>query len=143
MKALEIQGLRKTYDNGHHALSGVDLTVEQGDFFALLGPNGAGKSTTIGIISSLVTTTEGSVKVLGHELHRERNQCKMLIGLVPQEINFNLFESPLNIVATQAGYYGIKRSLATERAEHYLKLLDLWDKHDQPARQMSGGMKRR
>lgn len=143
MKALEIKGLRKTYGNGFEALSGVDLSVEKGDFFALLGPNGAGKSTTIGIISSLVSASSGSVSVLGHDLQAQRNLCKMQIGLVPQEINFNVFETPLNIVATQAGYYGIKRSVATERAEHYLKLLDLWDKHDQPARQMSGGMKRR
>ncbi len=143
MKALEINGLRKTYDNGHVALNGVDLEVEQGDFFALLGPNGAGKSTTIGIISSLVSASGGSVKVHGHDLQSERNQCKLLIGLVPQEINFNVFETPKNIVVTQAGYYGISKSLATERAEHYLKLLELWEKSDRPAREMSGGMKRR
>ncbi len=143
MKALEISGLKKTYDNGHVALNGVDLTVDQGDFFALLGPNGAGKSTTIGIISSLVNASEGAVKIHGHDLTTERNQCKLLIGLVPQEFNFNVFESPVNILVTQAGYYGIPGSVAEERAERYLKLLELWDKKDRPAREMSGGMKRR
>ncbi len=143
MKALEISGLKKTYDNGHVALNGVDLTVDKGDFFALLGPNGAGKSTTIGIISSLVNASEGAVKIHGHDLTTERNQCKLLIGLVPQEFNFNVFESPVNILVTQAGYYGIPGSVAEERAERYLKLLELWDKKDRPAREMSGGMKRR
>ncbi len=143
MNALEISGLTKTYSNGHQALKGVDLCVQEGDFFALLGPNGAGKSTAIGIISSLVSKTGGVVSVFDHDLDRERNICKMHIGLVPQEINFNVFENPLNIIVTQAGYYGISRSVATERAEKYLKLLDLWDKRGGPAREMSGGMKRR
>lgn len=143
MKALEIKGLTKTYDNGHLALKGVDLTVEQGDFFALLGPNGAGKSTAIGIISSLVNATSGSISIHGLDLETQRNHCKLLIGLVPQEINFNIFESPMNILVTQAGYYGIPKNLAIQRSEKYLKLLELWDKRDGAARQMSGGMKRR
>ncbi len=143
MKALEINALTKTYGNGHQALAGIDLSVEQGDFFALLGPNGAGKSTAIGIISSLVNKTDGQIKVFGKDLDSDRYRCKLEIGLVPQEINFNVFENPLNIVITQAGYYGIPKSVATERAEKYLKLLDLWDKRNGPAREMSGGMKRR
>jgi len=143
MKALEITGLAKTYANGHEALKGIDLSVEKGDFFALLGPNGAGKSTAIGIICSLVNASGGSVRVFGHDLEQERNQCKMKIGVVPQEINFNVFENPLNILVTQAGYYGIPRAEATTRANEYLKLLDLWDKRNSPAREMSGGMKRR
>ncbi len=143
MKALEIFGLKKTYANGHEALKGIDLTVEQGDFFALLGPNGAGKSTAIGIICSLVNASGGSIKVFGHDLEQQRNQCKMQIGVVPQEINFNVFENPRNILITQAGYYGIPRAVASTRADEYLKLLDLWDKRNAPAREMSGGMKRR
>ncbi len=143
MYALELSQLRKTYDNGHEALSGIDLTVEAGDFFALLGPNGAGKSTAIGIISSLVNSSGGEIKVFGKDLQQQRNVCKLDIGLVPQEINFNVFESPMNILVTQAGYYGVGKTLATARAEKYLKLLDLWEKQSEPARQMSGGMKRR
>ncbi len=143
MYALEISQLKKTYDNGHEALKGIDLAVEEGDFFALLGPNGAGKSTAIGVISSLVNDSGGSIKVFGKDLSTERNLCKLDIGLVPQEINFNVFETPLNILTTQAGYYGVDRATATTRAEKYLKLLDLWDKRNGPAREMSGGMKRR
>lgn len=143
MKALEIAGLKKTYANGHEALKGIDLSVTQGDFFALLGPNGAGKSTAIGIICSLVNASGGSVKVFGRDLERERNQCKMQIGVVPQEINFNIFESPRNILITQAGYYGIPRTEASARTDEYLQLLDLWDKRNAAAREMSGGMKRR
>ncbi|OED39991.1 ABC transporter [Chromatiales bacterium (ex Bugula neritina AB1)] len=143
MNALEITALSKTYSNGQQALRGIDLSVEEGDFFALLGPNGAGKSTAIGIISSLVSDSSGTVKVFGHDLKTDRNRCKMHIGLVPQEINFNIFEDPLNIVVTQAGYYGISRKVAMQRAEKYLKLLHLWDKRSGPARQLSGGMKRR
>ncbi len=143
MYALEISQLQKTYDNGHQALSGIDLTVESGDFFALLGPNGAGKSTAIGIISSLVNSSGGEIKIFGKDLVHERNICKLDIGLVPQEINFNVFESPTNILVTQAGYYGVGKAIASERAEKYLKLLELWDKRSEPARQMSGGMKRR
>ena len=143
MHALDITQLRKTYDNGHEALKGIDLSVEAGDFFALLGPNGAGKSTAIGIICSLVNKTAGSVNVFGNDLDTDLNHCKLDIGLVPQEINFNVFESPENILVTQAGFYGVKRSLAKQRAEKYLKLLDLWDKRSGSAREMSGGMKRR
>ena len=143
MKALEITGLTKTYDNGQVALKGVDLTVEQGDFFALLGPNGAGKSTAIGIVSSLVNATSGTIKIHGYDLATQCNQCKLHIGLVPQEINFNVFESPINILVTQAGYYGITKQVALERSEKYLRLLELWDKRNGPAREMSGGMKRR
>ncbi len=143
MHALDIQQLRKTYKNGVQALKGVSLQVEEGDFFALLGPNGAGKSTLIGIISSLVNLTEGEVKVFGHDLRTARRQAKQCIGLVPQEINFNQFESPLDIVVNQAGYYGVPRKLAHERAERFLTELDLWHKRDQPSRGLSGGMKRR
>jgi len=143
MHALDITQLKKTYGNGHEALKGIDLSVEAGDFFALLGPNGAGKSTAIGIICSLVNKTAGSVNVFGNDLDTDLNHCKLDIGLVPQEINFNVFESPENILVTQAGFYGVKRSLAKQRAEKYLKLLDLWDKRSGSAREMSGGMKRR
>jgi len=143
MYALEILQLEKTYDNGHHALQGIDLTVEAGDFFALLGPNGAGKSTAIGIISSLVNSSGGQIRIFGKDLDSDRNRCKLDIGLVPQEINFNTFESPMNILVTQAGYYGVAKTEATKRAEKYLKLLDIWEKRNEAARQMSGGMKRR
>ena len=143
MYALEISGLQKTYDNGHQALHGIDLTVESGDFFALLGPNGAGKSTAIGIISSLVNSSGGEIKIFGKDLQQQRNLCKLSIGLVPQEINFNVFETPWNILVTQAGYYGVTGAEANARAEKYLKLLDLREKQSAPARQMSGGMKRR
>ncbi|GLP95638.1 ABC transporter ATP-binding protein [Paraferrimonas sedimenticola] len=141
--ALEIKGLTKTYAGGVQALKGIDLSVEQGDFYALLGPNGAGKSTTIGIISSLVHRGEGSVKVFGHDLADELELAKQCIGLVPQEFNFNQFEKVLQIVVNQAGYYGVPRKLAYERAEHYLSQLDLWEKRDSRARELSGGMKRR
>ena len=143
MHALDITQLQKTYDNGHEALKGIDLSVEEGDFFALLGPNGAGKSTAIGIICSLVNKTAGNIKVFDKDLDTDRNGCKLDIGLVPQEINFNIFESPEQILVTQAGYYGVKRSVAMQRAEKYLKLLELWDKRHGPARELSGGMKRR
>ncbi|GAB4184775.1 MAG: ABC transporter ATP-binding protein [Wenzhouxiangellaceae bacterium] len=141
--ALEIKQLRKTYANGVEALRGIDLTVEQGDFFGLLGPNGAGKSTLIGILSSLVNASAGEVTICGYDLHRQRAEAMASIGLVPQEINFNPFELPLQIVVNQAGYYGVPRGIATERAERLLKQLDLWDKHDKPSRTLSGGMKRR
>ena len=143
MYALEILQLEKTYDNGHQALQGIDLTVEAGDFFALLGPNGAGKSTAIGIISSLVNSGGGQIRIFGKDLDSDRSHCKLDIGLVPQEINFNTFESPMNILVTQAGYYGVAKAEATTRAEKYLKLLELWEKRNEAARQMSGGMKRR
>jgi len=143
MLALDVQDLRKTYGNGVEALKGVSLSVEEGDFFALLGPNGAGKSTMIGIISSLVNATGGDVKVFGTSVMTERSKAMGFIGLVPQEINFNQFEKPLEIVVNQAGYYGIPRAQALERAEQYLKELQLWEKHDKPSRALSGGMKRR
>lgn len=141
--ALEIRGLRKVYASGVEALKGIDLQVEQGDFFALLGPNGAGKSTTIGIISSLVNKTAGEVRVFGHDLAREPAAAKSCIGLVPQEFNFNVWEPVEEIVVNQAGYYGIERREAFRRAEKYLKALDLWDKRREQARALSGGMKRR
>ncbi|MCY7295618.1 ABC transporter ATP-binding protein [Alteromonas sp. a30] len=141
--ALEIKGLKKTYDGGVQALKGVDLTVTRGDFFALLGPNGAGKSTTIGIISSLVNKSEGDVKVFDFSLEKELVEAKSCIGLVPQEFNFNQFETLQQIVVNQAGYYGVPRDIALQRSEKYLKQLDLWGKKDQPARALSGGMKRR
>ena len=143
MQALQVDNLRKTYANGVEALKGVSLSVEEGDFFALLGPNGAGKSTMIGIISSLVNASGGDVKVFGTSVMTERSKAMSHIGLVPQEINFNQFEKPLEIVVNQAGYYGIPRPLALERAEKYLRELQLWEKHDLPSRALSGGMKRR
>ncbi len=143
MKALDIQQLKKTYDGGVQALKGVDLVVEQGDFFALLGPNGAGKSTTIGIVSSLVNQSEGKVNIFGHDLTTEKELAKSFIGLVPQEFNFNQFETLLQIVLNQAGYYGVPRNIAKVRAEKYLKQLDLWEKRNARARELSGGMKRR
>ena len=141
--ALSISHLQKTYKGGFQALKGIDLTVEQGDFFALLGPNGAGKSTTIGIITSLVNKTSGQVKVFGHDIDKALEKAKSCIGLVPQEFNFNQFESLQRILINQAGYYGVDRTLAKKRAEKYLKQLDLWDKRDDAARNLSGGMKRR
>lgn len=142
-KALEINGLRKVYRGGLEALKGLDLTVHEGDFYALLGPNGAGKSTTIGIISSLVNKTAGEVKVFGYDLDTQLADVKRQIGLVPQEFNFNQFETVLQIVVNQAGYYGVSRALAKERAQKYLKQLGLWDKRNERARTLSGGMKRR
>ena len=141
--ALTISGLEKTYKGGFQALKGIDLTVNQGDFFALLGPNGAGKSTTIGIITSLVNKTAGKVAVFGHDIDQELEAAKSFIGLVPQEFNFNQFEPLMKILVNQAGYYGVERSIAVERAEKYLKQLDLWDKRNDAARMLSGGMKRR
>ena len=143
MKALDINDLKKVYKGGVQALRGVNLEVDEGDFFALLGPNGAGKSTTIGIISSLVNASEGEVKVFGFDLNTQKEQAKSCIGLVPQEFNFNQFETVLQIVLNQAGYYGVPRGVAKERAEKYLKQLDLWGKRDMAARALSGGMKRR
>ncbi|MFZ2450383.1 MAG: ABC transporter ATP-binding protein [Methylovulum miyakonense] len=143
MKALSIRNLRKTYNNGHEALKGIDLDVEAGDFFALLGPNGAGKSTAIGIISSLVNASSGSVSIFGHDLKKERSQAKSCIGLVPQEINFNQFDTVKSILLNQAGYYGTPRQLALQRTEQCLKQMDLWDKRDTISRRLSGGMKRR
>lgn len=143
MYALEINNLKKTYKNGVEALKGISLKVEEGDFFALLGPNGAGKSTLIGIISSLVNATGGEALVFGTSVQSERSKAMSYIGLVPQELNFNQFEKPMEIVVNQAGYYGIERSVALERAEKYLRQLDLWDKVDNTSRTLSGGMKRR
>ncbi|MFW2440222.1 MAG: ABC transporter ATP-binding protein [Arenicellales bacterium] len=143
MKALTIQNLHKQYAGGVTALKGVDLEVESGDFFALLGPNGAGKSTIIGIISSLVNKTQGRVAVFGHDLDSDLESLKSCIGLVPQEFNFGVFEKVINIVTNQGGYYGLKKELALERAEKYLRRLELWDKRNSPARTLSGGMKRR
>jgi len=143
LQALSIRGLTKTYRNGVQALRGVDLDVEQGDFFALLGPNGAGKTTLIGIITSLVNKTSGQASVFGFDLDRDLERAKSCIGVVPQELNFNQFESPLTIVINQAGFYGIPRPVARERAEKYLKQLQLWDKRNGMARGLSGGMKRR
>ncbi|TXH96724.1 MAG: ABC transporter ATP-binding protein [Pseudomonas sp.] len=141
--ALSIRQLTKTYANGFKALDGIDLEVAEGDFFALLGPNGAGKSTTIGIISTLVNKSSGSVSVFGHDLDRDPYALKRCLGVVPQEFNFSQFEKVFDIVVTQAGYYGIPLKLARQRAEHYLQQLGLWDKRDVPARMLSGGMKRR
>jgi ABC-2 type transport system ATP-binding protein len=143
MNALSIQNLKKTYSNGFVALKGIDLDVEQGDFFALLGPNGAGKSTAIGIISSLVNKTSGTVSIFGHDLKKENAKAKSCIGLVPQEINFNQFETVKNIVLNQAGYYGISKKKAKINTERCLKQMSLWDKRETVSRRLSGGMKRR
>ena len=141
--ALDVVELKKTYANGVEALKGISLSVQPGDFFALLGPNGAGKSTLIGILSSLVNPTGGDAKVFGVSVRADRHAAMRLIGLVPQELNFNMFEKPFDICVNQAGFYGIPRAEACVRAEKYLKQLVLWDKAFQSARQMSGGMKRR
>jgi len=143
MFAVKITDLTKRYAKGEEALKGIDLTVSAGDFFALLGPNGAGKSTTIGILSSLVNKSSGSIEVFGHDLEKEPELAKSCIGLVPQEFNFNQFEPVDEILINQAGFYGIPRAEAKKRAEHYLKKLSLWDKRKAQARELSGGMKRR
>ncbi|MCH8543079.1 MAG: ABC transporter ATP-binding protein [Alcanivorax sp.] len=143
MTALSIRHLTKTYANGVQALKDISLDVRKGEFFALLGPNGAGKSTTIGIVSSLVNKSGGEVTVFGHSLDEERGKAKRLIGVVPQEFNFNQFEKVFDIVVTQAGFYGIPAAQARQQAEKYLRKLGLWDKRDSAARQLSGGMKRR
>ena len=141
--ALSIRQLTKTYGNGFQALKGIDLDVAEGDFFALLGPNGAGKSTTIGILSTLVNKSGGTVNVFGHDLDRDPSGLKRCLGVVPQEFNFNQFEKAFDILVTQAGYYGIPAKIAKERAERYLNQLGLWDKRDVSSRMLSGGMKRR
>jgi ABC-2 type transport system ATP-binding protein len=141
--ALEINQLHKTYSNGFVALKGISLQVKKGDFFALLGPNGAGKSTTLGVVSTLVNKSQGSVKVFGHDLDKEPNQAKCLMGVVPQEFNFNMFEQVQDVVVQQAGYYGIAREEAKRRTEQLLKQLGLWDKRHDASRTLSGGMKRR
>lgn len=141
--ALEIKNLKKVYATGVEALSGIDLAVEEGDFYALLGPNGAGKSTTIGIITSLVNKTSGKVSVFDHDIDTDLVQAKQQIGLVPQEFNFNPFETVEQIVVNQAGYYGVPRKEALKRSEKYLKQSNLWEKRNVRARMLSGGMKRR
>jgi len=141
--ALTIRGLKKTYPNGFEALKGIDLTVEQGDFFGLLGPNGAGKSTTLNIITSLVRKSAGQVKVFEQDIDVDFSSAKKNLGVVPQEFNFNQFDKVFDVVATQAGFYGIPRPLAVERTEKYLKKLGLWEKRDSTSRMLSGGMKRR
>ncbi len=143
MNALSLSNLKKTYSNGFTALKGINLDIERGDFFALLGPNGAGKSTAIGIISSLVNKTSGSVRIMGYDLNEHRAKAKICIGLVPQEINFNQFETVKNIVLNQAGYYGIAKKQAIKNTEKCLKQMSLWDKRDTVSRRLSGGMKRR
>ena len=143
MTALEINNLTKIYPNKLIALNSINLNVNQGDFFALLGPNGAGKSTAIGIICDLTKKTSGSVKIFGHCIDENNDAAKSCIGIVPQEINFSLFETCLEIVVNQGGYYGIKRSHATKRAEKYLRKLNLWEKRNERSRNLSGGMKRR
>jgi len=141
--ALQISGLKKTYRGGLVALKGITLEVQQGDFFGLLGPNGAGKTTIIGVIASLVNKTAGRVSIFGHDLDANPAGAKACLGLVPQEFNFNMFDPVVEVVANQAGYYGIERKESFERAEKYLKHLDLWDKRQVMARNLSGGMKRR
>jgi ABC-2 type transport system ATP-binding protein len=143
MKALSLRQLAKTYKTGVQALKGIDLDVEQGDFFALLGPNGAGKTTAIGIVSSLVTKTSGKAYVFGHDIDTDLEAAKACLGLVPQEINFNQFEKVSTILINQAGFYGMPRGVAKDRVEHWLRKLQLWDKRDSISRTLSGGMKRR
>ena len=143
MFALEINQLRKTYSNGFEALKGIDLQVNRGDFFALLGPNGAGKSTIIGIISSLINKSSGTVKIFEHDLEKELILAKSRLGMVPQEFNFNIFEPVQEIIANQGGYYGVAPSEVKQRTEFYLKELGLWEKRKIQARDLSGGMKRR
>ncbi len=141
--ALSVHNLKKTYESGVEALKGISFEVKQGDFMALLGPNGAGKSTTIGIISSLINKTEGTISIFNHDIEKEFSLAKKDIGIVPQEFNFNQFERVGDILMAQAGYFGISTGTAKKRTEKYLKQLDIWDKRDEPSRLLSGGMKRR
>src|SRR3989338_8102173 len=141
--ALDVRYLTKIYNNNVKALDNVSFSVKQGDFFALLGPNGAGKTTLIGILTSLVNKTSGEVSIFGYDLDRQSSLAKSCIGVVPQEFNFHIFDKVIHIIVNQAGYYGLPRRLAYERAEKYLKQLDLWDKRNQKALTLSGGMKRR
>ncbi|MDB2544300.1 ABC transporter ATP-binding protein [Woeseiaceae bacterium] len=143
MSALSIKNLTKTYANGFLALKGIDLEVDIGGFYSLLGPNGAGKTTAIRIVCSLVEKSAGNIEVFGYNLATHPEEAKMNIGMVPQEVNFNTFDTPLNILVNQAGFYGIKRSIALKRAKKYLGELKLWDKKDDISRNLSGGMKRR
>ena len=141
--ALEISNLKKVYSGGTEALKGISLKVKEGDFYALLGPNGAGKSSTIGIIGTLVTKTEGNVKIFGYDIDKNAAVAKSLLGVVSQEINFSQFEKIIDIVTTQAGFYGISNSIAKPKVEEMLKRLGLWDKRNDQARTLSGGYKRR
>ncbi|MGD9591318.1 MAG: ABC transporter ATP-binding protein [Candidatus Berkiella sp.] len=143
MKALTIQDLHKRYANGIHAVKGISLEVEAGEFFGLLGPNGAGKSTTIGIVSSLINKSQGQIRVFDCDVDKDPELAKSYIGLVPQEFNFNMFERVIDILTQQAGYYGIPHAVAKERAYYYLSKLGLQDKAKEPARNLSGGLKRR
>ena len=143
MNALVIENLCKVYRNGVEALKGIDLTVKEGDFCALLGPNGAGKTTVIGILTSLVTKSAGRIRAFGYDLDREIEAVKACIGVVPQEVNLNMFEKNQNVLINQAGYYGVPRRIARVRAEKYLRALHLWDRRDDVTRNLSGGMKRR
>ena len=143
MDALVVENLRKVYRNGVEALKGIDLTVKEGDFCALLGPNGAGKTTVIGILTSLVTKSAGRIRAFGYDLDREIEAVKACIGVVPQEVNLNMFEKNQNVLINQAGYYGVPRRVARVRAEKYLRALHLWDRRDDVTRNLSGGMKRR
>ena len=143
MNALDIEDLRKVYANGVVALKGIDLIVKEGDFFALLGPNGAGKTTVIGILTSLVTKSAGRIRAFGYDLDREIEAVKACIGVVPQEVNLNMFEKNQHVLINQAGYYGVPRGIARVRAEKYLRALHLWDRRDDFTRNLSGGMKRR
>jgi len=143
MRAVSVQGLKKTYKNGFTALNGIDLNVEEGDFFALLGPNGAGKTTLISILCSLVIKTHGTVSIFGYDIDEDFPTAKTFLGLVPQEFNFSIFQPVEQILVNQAGYYGIPRKVAYQRAEKYLKRLEIWHKRKEPARLLSGGMKRR
>jgi ABC-2 type transport system ATP-binding protein len=143
MDALVLKNLRKVYKNGIEALKGIDLVVREGDFFALLGPNGAGKTTAIGIITSLIRKSGGSVSVFGYDIERDREAAKACIGVVPQEINLNMFERNDNTLVNQAGYYGVPAAIAKGRAEKYLRALHLWERRLDVARTLSGGMKRR
>lgn len=143
MKALIIKNLKKVYASGFVALKGINLSIEEGAFFGLLGPNGAGKTTTIGIMTSLVKKSSGDIQVFGHSIDKEASLAKTFMGLVPQEFNFSLFDRVIDIVVNQAGYYGISRRIAMQRAEYYLMALGLWDKRHEAARVLSGGMKRR
>jgi len=143
MNAIEIKNLVKQYKDGPMALKGVDLTVKEGDFFALLGANGAGKTTIISILTSLVNMTSGEAKIFGHDIVHDSERAKMLVGMVPQEFNFNIFEKVIDVLCTQAGYFGVPRGVAEARAEEILKKLTLWEKRDAKSMQLSGGMKRR
>jgi ABC-2 type transport system ATP-binding protein len=143
MLALKIDNLKKIYQNGYCAIDNINLKIEEGDFFGILGPNGAGKSSTINILSSLVTKTSGNISVLGYDIDKDPSKVKSLLGIIPQEVNLALFENIVDILVTQAGFYGVPRKIALDRAEKYLNLLELWDKRNDIARSLSGGMKRR